>query len=440
MDHLDIVRRLCDNNCDTYIVGGGIRDMLLGNNPDDYDVVTEATPDKVLELFKDCKVKQVGKSFGVILVEGYEVATFRHDRYKDSKCIVSFADTIHEDLNRRDLTVNAMAFCELTGELIDDHGGREDLEKRIIKFVGDPYERIAEDPCRILRACRFLAKIDGTFDLDTFQALNRSVVWYGRLKGVASERIRLEILKAMKIEKASKFFEALHSIGALELILPSLATCWDHEHGAHHKEDVFEHCMYAGDAITTDDPILKLTGYLHDVGKPSAFKDGKFILHEVLGRDLIQNELKKLTFSSDEINRICGLVRLHMNSIQKMRPKAIRKLLRKFDEKGVVIDDFIVLRKADRKANIAREDFTEEEWLTMEAQLRQELVEEKPFNIHSLAFKGGDIIKEFNLKPGPEIGKLQEKMLDYVIEYGQEYNTYFDLRILVEDILDSEIN
>ncbi len=435
MDHLDIVRRLCDNNCDTYIVGGGIRDMLLGNDPDDYDVVTEATPDKVLELFKDCNVKQVGKSFGVILVEGYEVATFRYDRYKDSKCIVSFADTIHEDLNRRDLTVNAMAFCELTGDLIDDHGGRSDLEKRIIKFVGDPYERITEDPCRILRACRFLAKIDGTFDLDTFQALNRSVVWYERLKYVAPERIRLEILKAMKTPNASIFFEALHSIGALEHIFPSLDVCWKHEHGSHHKENIFEHCMYAGDAITTDDPILKLTGYLHDVGKPPSFKDGKFIMHEVVGRDLIQDELRKLTFSSDEIYRICGLVRLHMNSIQKMTPKAIRKLLKKFDEKGVIIDDFMVLRKADRKANIARTDFTEEEWIAMENQLRQEFVEERPFNIHSLAFKGGDIIKEFSLEPGPIIGKLQRLMLDHIIDVGQEYNTYEDLEVFVDRAL-----
>jgi len=439
MDHLDIVRRLCDNNCDTYIVGGGIRDMLLGNNPDDYDVVTEATPDKVLELFKDCKVKQVGKSFGVILVEGYEVATFRHDRYKDSKCIVSFADTIHEDLSRRDLTVNAMAFCELTGELIDDHGGREDLDRRIIRFVGDAYERINEDPCRILRACRFLAKIDGTFDLDTFNALNRAVVWHKRLNEVAPERIRLEILKAMKIPKASKFFDALHSIGALELIFPSLASCWKHEHGEHHKEDVFDHCMYAGDSITTDDPILKLTGYLHDVGKPAAFKDGKFILHEVVGRDLILDELRKLTFTSDEIYRICGLVRLHMNSIQKMTPKAIRKLLKKFDERGVVIDDFISLRKADRRANIAREDFTPEEWIAMEQQLRQEILEDKPFNIHSLAFKGRDIIEVFDLMPGARIGKIQHLMMNHIVDVGQEYNTYDDLEAFVVEVLRERI-
>lgn len=435
MDHLDIVRRLCDNNCDTYIVGGGIRDMLLGEEPSDFDVVTEATPDKVMELFKDCNVKQVGKSFGVILVEGYEVATFRYDRYKDSKCIVSFADTIHEDLSRRDLTVNAMAFCELTGELIDDHGGREDLNRRLIKFVGDPDKRIEEDPCRILRACRFLAKIDGTFDSETLFAM-RDYVWLNKLNDIAPERIRLEILKAMKIKNASKFFIALHSIYALELIFPTLDSCWEHDHGAHHEENVFEHCMYAGDAISCDDPILKLTGYLHDVGKPISFKDGKFIYHEIEGAEVLEKELKTLTFSTEEIRRICSLVRLHMNSIQKMTPKAIRKLLRKFDEYGVLVDDFIVLRKADRRANIARQDFTIEEWIAMEQQLRQEFVEERKFNVHSLSLSGGEIIKIFGLKPGPEIGKLQEKMLNYIIDVGQDYNTpenleYF-LRLEIE--------
>jgi len=405
--------------------------MLLGQDPDDFDVVTEATPDKVLELFKDCKVKQVGKSFGVILVEGYEVATFRYDRYKNSKCIVSFADTIHEDLSRRDLTINAMAFCELTGELIDNHGGKEDLERRLIKFVGDPDKRIEEDPNRIIRACRFLAKIDGTFEYNTFKALKRNVFKYK----IAPERIRLEILKAMKIQEASKFFRALKSIDMLRFIFPSLDKCWKHEHGPHHVEDVFDHCMFAGDAISCDDPILKLSGYLHDVGKPISFKDGKFIFHEIDGAEVLEKELKVLTFSTEEIKKICSLVKLHMNSIQKMSPKAIRKLLRKFDEHGVVIDDFITLRKADRRANIAREDFTPEEWIAMEQQLRQEIKEEKPFNVHSLALSGGEIIKKFGLKPGPEIGKLQAKMLDYIIDVGQEYNTFEDL----ENFLRGEI-
>jgi len=432
MDHLDIVKRLCDNNCDTYIVGGGIRDMLLGNNPDDYDVVTEATPEKVIELFQDCKVKQVGRSFGVILVEGYEVATFRHDRYKGSKCIVSFADTIHDDLSRRDLTVNAMAFCELTGELIDDHGGKEDLDRRIIKFVGDADKRISEDPCRILRACRFLAKIDGTFDYNTFEALKKNANKYY----VAPERIRLEILKAMKTKKASLFFRALKSIGMLGSIFPSLDKCWKHEHGPHHKEDVFDHCMYAGDDIWTRDPILKLAGYLHDVGKPISFKDNKFIGHETDGEIITREELKALTFSTGEIDRICGLINCHMNSILKMSPKAIRKLKKRLSDNKVKFEDFLRIRMADRKANLARENFKLMEWVKMYKNFYA--VEEIPFTTHELALTGGEIIQHFDLKPGPQIGEIQDMLLKEVISRGQSINDKISLNYLVKDYLKKE--
>jgi len=431
MDHLDIVKRLCDNNCDTYIVGGGIRDMLLGNNPDDYDVVTKATPEQVISLFQDdCVVKKVGKSFGVILVDGFEVATFREDIYKDEKCSVRFAETIHEDLSRRDLTINAMAYCELTGELIDNHGGKKDLEERIIRFVGNPDDRILEDPIRILRACRFLAKIDGVFAPSTFEALKKHSEYLFNYK-IAPERIRIEILKAMKIQKASRFFEALHSIGALKYIFPLMDDCWKHPHGNHHTEDVFEHCMMAGDSIWTKDPILKLTGYLHDVGKPSSYCDERltFINHEKIGSEILHFHLKELTFGTLEIRRICGLIRSHMNSIKEMTPKAIRRLLKKFDDRGVEIVDFMRLRMADRKANIARTNFTLTEWKIMYNKLINGIEEELPFNAHSLVYTGGDIIKDFELKPGKIIGDIQDHLLEQVLENGSEFN---DKNILKE--------
>lgn len=431
MDHLDIVKRLCDNDFDTYMVGGGVRDALAGLDPDDFDIVTEATPDKVLELFFDCNVKQVGKSFGVMLVEGYEVATFRHDRYKDSKCIVSFANNIHEDLCRRDFTINSMAYCELTGQLIDNHGGKEDLENRIIKFVGKPLTRIEEDPNRMIRACRFLAKIDGTFDVDTIVALRKNVKKYK----IAPERIRLEILKAMKIPKASLFFQSLHLIGMLEQIFPSLNDCWNHEHGPHHIENVFDHCMYTGDSISTYDPILKLTGYLHDVGKPKSFKDNKFVYHEKEGELLLIDELKKLTFSNDEIEKITNLTRLHMNPVQRLSPKSIRKLLKKFDERNVVIEDFIRLRMADRKANLARQSFKISEWKEMYKALKNGVKEELPFNAHSLAYSGGEIIHDFNLDPSSLIGKIQNFLLGIIIEHGIEYNKKEILKKYVKQYL-----
>lgn len=423
MNHFDIVKRLCDNNCDTYVVGGSIRDMWLGFNPSDFDLVTKATPDQVIELFKDCDVKTVGKSFGVILVEGYEVATFRSDFYENGECKVQYADTIHEDLSRRDLTVNAMAYCELTGEIVDNHGGRQDLESKLIRFVGNPDDRILEDPDRMIRACRFVAKINGTFEYETLKSLKKFAKNFCNLY-IAPERIRIEILKAMKIQKASRFFEALKLIGLLDYIFPKLDECYRHPHGKYHTEDVFEHCMICGDSITTKDPILKLAGYLHDVGKPESYNPVKqqFLFHEIIGAKAIRENLKGLKFSSDEITKICGLTKLHMNAVQKMTPKAIRKLLKKFNDAEVDVRDFLRLRMADRKANLARENFTITEWKEMHKILTDEIKPDLPFRTHDLAIQGGELIKMFNLKPGPIVSDLQKCLLCFVVEEGEESN------------------
>jgi len=434
MNQYDIVKRLCDNNCDTYVVGGATRDMLMGHIPDDFDIVTKATPDQVVELFKDCHVKTVGKSFGVTLVNEFEVATFRHDIYEGEVCKVKFANTIHDDLSRRDLTINAMAYCEITGEIIDDHGGREDLEAKIVKFVGNPDDRILEDPCRILRACRFIAKIDGSFDAKTKTALKKHSKHLFNYK-IAPERIRVEILKAMKIKNASRFFEALHEIGALGSIFPHLNSCWDHPHGNHHIENVWEHCMIAGDELSPRDPILKLTGYLHDAGKPGSYS-GKpkktFIGHEKIGANKTGIYLKQLTFTTKEIEKVSGLIRVHMNSIQKMSPKAIRKMLKRFSDRKVKVNDFLRLRMADRKANLARENFRLREWIDMVKQLTQEQEIEIPFNAHSLALSGGELIKEYGIKPGPVIGEMHQFMLDYIITHGADCNTKEHLHIVAK--------
>lgn len=145
MDYSRIIERLCQHGYETYVVGGAVRGMFTGKDPVDVDIVTSATPDEIEVLFEGYPVKTVGKAFGVVLVGGYEVATFRRDRYQgldDKACEVTFAGSIEEDLSRRDLTINAMALCDLSGDLIDPFHGRDDLNERTIRFVGDPKERI----------------------------------------------------------------------------------------------------------------------------------------------------------------------------------------------------------------------------------------------------------------------------------------------------------
>ena len=207
----EIVRCLCEEGWDAYVAGGAARDMLSGDTPYDHDIVTEAPYEIVKDLFHDRKVSLVGASFKVCIVDGIEVATYRKDSYfglSDKNCEVEEAETIQEDLARRDLTINSLAFCPYSGDIIDEYGGIDDLRKRVVKFTGNPIDRIMEDPCRILRACRFLSRIEGKFDPDTFQSLKEHSFLVRDY--VTPERIRLEILEFSK----NKFYK-IHEFGMI---------------------------------------------------------------------------------------------------------------------------------------------------------------------------------------------------------------------------------
>ncbi len=445
-NHLDIIKRLCDHGCQTYLAGGGVRDMLSGEEPKDFDIVTAATPDTIIKLFHDCKTASVGKHFGVVLVNGYEVATFRRiSRYdKPGTDVLGnttiFARTIQEDLSRRDFTINAMAYCEFTGEIIDEYGGRSDLARHIIRFVGDPQKRIDEDPHRIIRACRFLAKFQGEFDLETRSALekNAHLIKYA----VAPERIRMEILKAMELEKPSLFFIALHTIDALQYIFPSMVGCVDHPHGRHHLEDVFVHLLIAGDSISSEYPLLRLAAYLHDVGKPAAYKeqgDGSFAGHDVIGADILTNELLALKFSNAEIDKITSLVSMHMRPIRGISDKGVRRFLKKLVEKDLSFEEFLTLRIADRAANRKRQPYTEDEIAALTARIHDIQNSKVPLTVNALAISGGELIGELHLSSGPLVGEIQRYLLDQVIEQGQTVNTYDSLLLLARKYLEKNV-
>ena len=430
MSYLEISKRLLETGFQSYMVGGAVRDMFMGDSPSDFDIATNATPSQLKELFSDCDVNLVGETFGVCIINGTEVATFRKDRNVISgakNCEVTFADNIKDDLIRRDLTINGIAICCQTHKIIDFSNGINHIENKIIKFIGNPLERIEEDPNRIVRACRFFAKIDGVFDLRTKELLH---FYRFYMTSVAPERIRLELLKAMKIQKASKFFHALASIGALEYIFPDLVECICHTHGNHHIEDVFEHMMITGDSISTKFPLLKLAGYLHDIGKPRAWKignDGKFIDHENLGHDILQEDLKRLKFSNDEIEFISNLTRLHMRSSTKLTPKGVRKTLKKLSESNISLSDHIRLHIADRKGNVGRENKTFGEIRDSLRRFKNCSLTISNFGPTDLAVSGGELIEIFNLPKNKIVSDLQKHLVEYVLEYGDERNTRKDL-------------
>jgi tRNA nucleotidyltransferase/poly(A) polymerase len=437
-----ILVQLEENGHEAYIVGGAVRDMLLGNGykPKDWDIATSANPGQIKETFAYLKpehVKQIDASFPVVLVAGVEIATYRQDFYDVGVTTgTKKVKTIEEDLSRRDLTINAMAM-DKDLNVIDPFDGQKDLEKGIIRFVGDPAQRIYEDPCRIIRACRFLAAIGGGFEIEAFIAL-KNAVQYGKYN-VPPERVRLEILKAMQYEHASKFFIALHDIRLLKTIFPALDKCYGANHGQYHDENIFDHMMIAGDAIpTSEQPLLRLTGYLHDVGKSQPnFKIGKkgddeihFYEHEAIGADVLREELKDLKFSIAEIKYITNLVLTHMRGGTKMSPKSTRKLIRRFTELDVDWKHWLILKTADRIGNIRK--IIEGQPLKVEKiakKFEHELegipYEKGPsdpngpapcFEHKQLAISGTQIQKVLGIGPSQLIGVILEYLLKRVID------------------------
>jgi len=409
-----IIHTLCRNGFETYIAGGAVRDMLMGLEPSDVDVVTDAHTEDIRRIFQRRKVVAAGKSFKVNLVDGIEVATYRNIETSGKPV------SLNTDLRRRDLTINSMALCPYSGDLTDPFGGLNDLKNKVIRFTQNPKARIKEDPCRIVRACRFLTKIDGVFDQNSLKAMCH----YKNLvkDKVAPERIRLEIIKALEYAKPSIFFNALHSIGVLADILPALNRCVGLEGGPYHNETVFAHCMMVGDALAPQRKRLRLVGFLHDAVKAETIRihDGRvrFISHEKTTERLMA-DLKTLNFTISELTYIQALINLHMRRIKTdSTPKAVRRFLAACQKKQIDYTDLLRLAIADRKGNLAKSDYTFTQLKTICKRIRTELSGAQPsaFGLADLALTGRDVMRILNAPTGPVIGQTLEKLLVAVID------------------------
>jgi tRNA nucleotidyltransferase/poly(A) polymerase len=417
----EIAAELADAGHEVYAAGGAVRDLLRGLPPKDLDLVTSASPREMEKLFAGRNLRAVGRSFRVLLVDGVEVSCFRGpDSFRPEPG--EPGRSIQEDLSRRDLTVNSMAMDMATGRLVDPFGGADDLKRGVIRFTGDPAERIAEDPCRVVRACRFLALLQGRFARESRKELERLAP--RQVRTVAPERLRLEILKAMDARRAGRFFRSLLEIGALEHIFPSLAETAGQEGGPNHADDVFTHSMLAGDAIPTRCRLLKLAAYIHDSGKPEAAEvvNGrlKFIGHEKESVAFAARELDALAFSTREIRRICGIIANHMHDFTpRSTPRAGRRLLKRLRETRTAYLDFLRLRVADRKANRAKAPYTLAQIRTMLATLEAEGLPRlggSALTVTDLAISGEDVMRETGLPQGPRIGRVLGDLLDRVVE------------------------
>ncbi len=402
-----ILDRLVNDGHRAMLVGGAVRDGLLGHPPEDVDILTDATAVTVGQLFRDQRTRLVGVSFPVTLVNGVEVATTRTD-----------ADFPASDLGRRDLTLNAMAWDPVTRSLVDPFGGQQDLKARVIRFTGDPKDRIAEDPIRMVRACRFAARLGGTIEPASFAAICEHHAWI--TQRAAGDRCRMEVIKAMAMAKPSVFFTLLYDSGLLSHIFPSLARCHDLDGGPHHGETVFEHCLLVGDALPARRPMLRLAGYLHDTGKfdTAVIKEGKltFAGHEKCW-DAMEKDLVALRFSNKDIDYIRAMFKGHMRPLYPdSTPRAVRRLMAMLDELGLTHDDFLRMRIADRKGNLAKPPYTFSEIRVRLEKIMATQNQQTAFNINDLKISGTEIQNILELAQGPEIGRIKAQLFEMVLE------------------------
>ena len=356
-----IVGKLRDRGHQAYFAGGCVRDLLLGREPADYDVATDATPQQVMQVFP--QTFAVGEQFGVVLIpesdalaltgedarrsmgEGsaVEVATFRSDvSYSDGRHPdeVRFTKDPRQDVQRRDFTINGMMLDPATNEVLDFVGGREDLKAGIVRAIGDPERRFAEDKLRMLRAVRFAARLDYKIAPATMAAIQKLAP---QIRQVSSERKRDELTKMLTEGRASRAFELLDTSGLLREVLPEIAAMKGVEQSPeyHPEGDVFVHTLLLLEKLPAGaSKTLAWGALLHDVGKPPTFRVApdriRFDGHVDVGVKMAAEILRRLRFSNDETDQILALVDNHMRfgDVQRMKQSTLKKFLRlpAFDE------------------------------------------------------------------------------------------------------------
>ena len=406
-DLKQIIHTLTQAGHKALLVGGVVRDEILGIAPGDADLLTDA-PIEILEnLFKVPRVTLAGKSLPICIVHHIEVAPGRGG-----------GDFPRDDLARRDFTVNAMARDPESGEIIDPFGGSRDIHDGLIRFTGTPKERITEDPLRMVRGCRFAARFGFDFDPETEQAIRDHAPL---LDNVARERLIPELVKAMAMKIPSRFFNLLHDTGLLERFLPSLDRCWGLDGGPFHGETVFEHCMMVGDAVTPKQPLLRLAGFLHDTGKFDAkgIKDGRLTYHgHEKKTSALEQDLRDLRFSNKDREYILSLVRCHMRPLtDKTTPKSVRRLLAALAEEGLSTADFMRLRIADKKSNLKKlAPYTVSDLKLRLNKIRAEQEAGHAVTQNQLALSGREIMDLLALEPGPRVGEIKAALLEQVLE------------------------
>ena len=424
-----ILQRFDENDIEAYLVGGCVRDSLLGKAPKDWDICTEALPEQVMELFKTEKVILTGLQHGTVtvLIGGMpvEITTYRIDgAYEDNRhpTEVFFTNNLREDLSRRDFTINALAYHPDRG-VIDYFDGIGDLERGMIRCVGEPAARYQEDGLRILRAVRFACVLNFQFEQETEAAIAR---YSYLLRNIAKERIQLEFDKILTSSWAAYGLETLARLDCFPYILPEICHTWQFEQlGSLHQYDVFGHTLQAV-SFVPDDVVLRLTMLLHDIGKPYVWQqtaEGKDIFpqHEVVGAAMAAEILERMRYDKKTVAQVKLLVAEHTRGLLP-EPYSMRRAVADLGVEGV--RQLILVKRADIQAHneaLSADPLTVFD--EMEAVLAEILQRGDCCSLKQLAVTGKDITA-LGYK-GRAVGAVLEYLLQLVLkDPARNHRTY----------------
>lgn len=415
-----------DAGFSAYLVGGCVRDLLIGRQPGDYDITTSALPEDMIKLFPKTVYENV---FGTVLVvneetgESVEATPFRKEgKYTDRRHPdnVIFSKDIKEDLSRRDFTINALAYRIKTDELVDLYDGQKDLDSKIIRTVGNPDERLTEDPLRLMRAVRFAAQLGFAIESETMNSITKNA---DLLKHISVERIREEFVKIINSNSPAGGIEMLRRFNLLEHIIPELLDGVGCHQGGAHKYDVYEHLLHAVQhaADKKFSFEIRLAALFHDIGKPKTKRapvknttSGKptFYGHEVVGARMAKKIMERMKFGNKEIDLVTKFVRYHMffSDTDVITLSPVRRMI-----VNVGVDhiwELMQIRECDR-VGMAKDE-APYRLRKYHAMIEQALRD--PISPKQLAIDGEFMMKDLMIKPGPRMGWILHALLEEVIE------------------------
>lgn len=418
-----IIKTITEAGFEAYVVGGCVRDSILGRKPEDWDITTSAKPEQVKALFP--RTIDTGIQHGTVTVmlekEGFEVTTYRIDgKYEDNRHPkeVVFTPNLTEDLRRRDFTINAMAYNQRTG-LVDVFGGLADMEKGIIRCVGNARERFGEDALRIMRAVRFSAQLGYDIEEETCKAIKELAP---SLETISAERIRVELEKLI-ISPNPDYLRYAYELGITKVIFPEFDICMETpQNHPHHMYSVGEHVLHSLDKVEPE-KILRLTMLFHDIGKPATISTdtegiNHFYGHHQTGEEMTKEILRRLRYDNDTINIVSRLVYYHDygNSVTPDM-RIVRRAVNRIGE-----DIFPYLFAVKRGDVLAQSDYMRQEKLKsidVWEQLYGEIQKEgQCVSLKTLAVTGRDLIEE-GYQPGPKLGQMLQELLELVLENPQ---------------------